>query len=167
MWLKLNIGYYLGVFAVWHIPSILFASTCPVKIRKENKWNSLRGMRCSLGFQIINLARPPESRESPTLTFSLVRHCPGEKCQHCTNDFIPIRSHPSWHLLHPTRILRPSKPSSPWLLLQIFEEQPVAKIYLKSILWIKIYLKRQPMTKNIWKAAYDPKIFEIRPKYSK
>ena len=31
---------------------------------------------CSLGFQIMNLARPPESRESPTLTFSLVRHWP-------------------------------------------------------------------------------------------
>ena len=35
-----------------------------------------RGMMCSLGFQIMNLARPPESRESPTLTFSLVRHWP-------------------------------------------------------------------------------------------
>ena len=83
------------------------------KDSQGEKWNSLRGMRCSLGFQIINLARPPESRESPTLTFSLVRHCPGQKCQYCTNDFLSIRSHPSWHPLHPTWSLRPSKLSSP------------------------------------------------------
>ena len=42
----------------------------------EGGKKDLRGIRCSLGFQIMNLARPPESRESPTVTFSLVKHWP-------------------------------------------------------------------------------------------
>ena len=40
-------------------------------------------MRCSLGFQIMNLAPPPESLESPTVTFSLVRHWPEQSFLYC------------------------------------------------------------------------------------
>ena len=62
-------------------PSFLCLRTYSLTTRRRRQQKAfIRGIRCSLGFQIINLARPPESRESPTLTFSLVRHWPEQWC---------------------------------------------------------------------------------------
>ena len=75
----LNFSFHLRVFAVCFVATIFLPLLCwdQLKNSKRATRESLsRGMMCSLGFQIMNLARPPESRESPTLTFSLVRHWP-------------------------------------------------------------------------------------------
>ena len=79
---------YLRVLAVCLITSILLSSACAlihnVTTRRRRQQKAfIRGIRCSLGFQIINLARPPESRESPTLTFNLVRHWPEQSFLNC------------------------------------------------------------------------------------
>ena len=55
---------------------------------------SLRGMIWSFGFQMRNLARPPLSLESPTVTFSLCKHCPGGSCCRCLSLFADLSWRP-------------------------------------------------------------------------
>ena len=105
----------LGIYCMPHSQHPSFLCLPSLNFTMSGRKN-IRGIRCSLGFQIMNLARPPESRESPTLTFSLVRHWP-EQCFSKSSWTQSMGAHPFWHPLRPIWSLRPNKSSSPSLLL--------------------------------------------------